>query len=134
MSLSELLGEIERRKTIIQTCFKDYDYHLKVKEFHKASEDLWGIVNNVLYSIGLLRGEKLSEHSKLLRFVNDLAVSKEDKDIVDGFVIAESLHANYYHNFMDEDMFNRNREKVEALIRKLEEILVEEIKDIGITP
>jgi hypothetical protein len=35
----------------------------------------------------------------------------------------QRLHANYFHNFMDEGLFGEDRSKAERLLNKLAELL-----------
>ena len=97
----QVIAEIERRRRIIEAYSKNYRKHLEQGELAKASEDLWGIVNN-------------------------LAV--KDQELPQLLHAAERLHANYYHNFMDQELFREDQEKTEKLIHKLQELIEQELR------
>jgi len=130
-TISELLKEVERRKLIVENYYRNYRLHVNSKNYSKASEDLWGVVNNLLIILSLvMTGKSVSSHSALRDFVNQLIAIKRNEKLRELFRAAERLHANYFHNFMDEEMFNEDREKVEELIRILEQYILEELEKL----
>jgi len=42
----------------------------------------------------------------------------------------QRLHANYYHDFMNEELFEEDRVKAEKLINKLAELIYHHIETI----
>lgn len=46
-----------------------------------------------------------------------------DRSIILNFSVAERLHANFYHNFMDRKAFEAHRQVVLGLIEKLKELI-----------
>ena len=125
--ISELLAEVERRRRIMERLYDEFEEYRRRGEYGKAGESLWGIVNNMLYLLGLTQGVKLSRHGEFRDFVRDLATASNDADMIDEFRAAETLHANFYHEFMDEDLFTANSEKTWRLVRKLEKLLAGEL-------
>jgi len=97
----------------------------RIKKYPKASEFLWGALNNLVYALGLiLYGERPSTHSKIKDIINKISVDFNKPEIADLFkASAEVLHANFYHDFLDEDSFNYHAENVERLLLKLAQIL-----------
>ena len=143
MITAELVRELVRRKEMIRNLYHDYYRHLELKEFEKASEDLWGIFNNVISMLSLLKkGRPIGRHRELGEFLDVLIhemVSERPREadvikrtLEEGFLACRRLHANFFHGFMDEDMFKKDREKAEALIRLLERKLHEELSKLGI--
>ena len=87
-----------------------------------------GSLNALAYAIGLLHGEKLSDHGKVVNFIKVLANVYKDKEIEGCLASARTIHANFYHDFMDELMFEDNRKRTEKLLEKLVKILNAELK------
>ena len=56
--------------------------------------------------------------------MNKISTELKDSEIAKIYVeSAEIIHANFYHDFMDEDSFKRHAKNVERLIFKLVELL-----------
>ena len=135
MSLPEdLLRELLRRRYIIEKYYENYLKHLEGREYDKASEDLWGIVNNLASMLGLLLvGKPIGRHDELRKFINDLISSKGDVRLKELLLACERLHANFFHNFMDEQQFEEHRVKAEEFISILKKYITDELKKYGIT-
>ena len=127
---AELLRDVERRRRLVESYYRNFEGYREEGGYAKAGESLWGVVNNLLYLLGLTQGLKLSSRGKLKEFVRDLAAAKRDEGIIEGFHAAETLHANFYHEFMDRDLFQASSEKALELVRKLERILAEELEKL----
>jgi len=70
--------------------------------------------------------EKLTKHNDVIEFLKILAQQYEE--IREGISAVQRLHANYFHNFMDENLFEEDRFKAEKLLNKLAELLDLKIK------
>jgi hypothetical protein len=120
------LQEVFRRKKLADLYYDNYRYYYSRKELAKASEFIWGAVNALAYALGLFYGLKLSDHKKVVEFLKMLATQYEE--IREGITAVQRLHANYYHDFMDEELFEEDRVKAEKLISKLAELLYRHIE------
>jgi hypothetical protein len=128
MISEEALQEVLRRKKLADLYYDNYRYYYSRKEFAKASEFIWGTVNALAYALGLLHGLKLSDHKKIIEFLKILATQYEE--IREGVTAVQRLHANYYHDFMNEELFEEDRVKAEKLINKLAELIYHHIETI----
>jgi len=135
LSLPEdLLRELLRRRYMIEKYYENYLKHLESREYDKASEDLWGVVNNIASMLSLLlKGKPIGKHEELRKFVNELISLKGDVRLKEFLLACERLHANFFHNFMDEQQFEEHRVKAEELISILEKYIAEELQKYGIT-
>ena len=86
-----------------------------------------GSLNALAYAIGLLHGEKLSDYGKVVNFIAVLANIYKDSEIVEYLASAQRIHANFFHDFMDESMFEDDRKRTEKLLEKLVKILDAEL-------
>ena len=124
----EVISEIEKRRTLADHYYDNFRRYYENKNYSKGSEFLWGSLNALAYAIGLLHGEKLSDHGKVVNFIAVLANIYKDNEIVEYLASAQRIHANFFHDFMNESMFEDNRKRTEKLLEKLVKILDAELK------
>jgi len=124
----EVISEIEKRRKLADQYYDNFRRYYENKNYSKASEFLWGSLNALAYAIGLLYGEKLSDHGKVVNFITVLANIYKDNEIGEYLASAQRIHANFYHDFMNESMFEDDRKRTEKLLEKLVKILDAELK------
>jgi len=131
--MEELIEEVKRRIGIIESYSRNYVDYLHKGDYAKASEMLWGILNNLASILSLLHGGKpISGHPELKSFITSLASMLRNEDIVKWFRACEKLHANFFHHFMDEATFEEYRVEAERLINTLQKLVVEKLQEQGI--
>ena len=123
----EYISEINRRRELANYYYANFRKHYETKKFSKASEFLWGALNALVYAICLFYGKKLGKHRDVVDFVKELASEYKDKEMGELINDAETIHANFFHDFMNESMFEDYRQKTEKLLKRLVEILDHEI-------
>lgn len=121
------ISEIKRRRELANYYYDNFRKHYETKKFSKASEFLWGTLNALVYAIGLFYGRKLTTHRSVVDFVKELASAYKDEEMGEWINDAETIHANFFHDFMDESKFEYYRQKTEKLLKRLVEILDHEI-------
>lgn len=124
----EVFLEIERRRKLADHYYDNFRKYYENKNYSKASEFLWGSLNALVYAIGLLHEEKVSDHGKVVDFIKTLANEYKDKEIEKCLASAQTIHANFFHDFMDELMFEDDRKGTEKLLEKLVKIIDAEFK------
>ena len=124
----EVISEIERRRKLADHYYDNFRKYYENKNYSKASEFLWGSLNALVYAIGLLHEEKVSDHGKVVNFINELANVYKDEEIEGCLASAQTIHANFFHDFMNDSMFEDNRKRTEKLLEKLVKILDAELK------
>jgi len=120
------LQEVVEKKRLADYYYDNYRKALRRKEYSKASEFIWGVVNTLSYALALFYGKKLRRHDEVIEFLKSLAT--QYGEIRDGVSAVQRLHANYFHNFMDENLFEEDRYRAEKLLNKLAELLQLKIK------
>ena len=135
MSDIEISMEKLRKKIYLTDYYFDnYNKFYEEKAFSKAAEYLWGVLNNLVTSIALFYGHKSLNHQQIISFVKTLAHEKKMGEMIEQMSAANSLHANYYHDFMSEDDFEINKKKTLKLLETLKTILNELMSEINKTP
>ncbi|MEA3281363.1 MAG: PaREP1 family protein [Euryarchaeota archaeon] len=120
--------EIKRRREVANYYYDNFRKHYETKKFSKASEFLWGALNALVYAIGLFYGRKLTTHRSVVDFAKELASAYKDKEMGELINDAETIHANFFHDFMDEYNFENYRRKTEKLLKRVVEILDHEMQ------
>lgn len=124
------MQEILRRKRLADHYYINFRKFYEAKKYSKASEFLWGTINNLVYAIGLFYDKKIGKHNEVVEFIKDLALGEKNDELVEQLVSAERIHANFFHDFMTELMFEDDKNKTEKLIETLSEILDEKTQDL----
>lgn len=85
-------------------------------EFAKASELLWGTIVELIKAIGILYGQDPSrfKHKEIVNTGKRIASQLGDEDMSRLIDKAQAFHANFYEDFMSEEVFG---EDYEAMIR-----------------
>jgi len=93
-------------------------------ELAQAGEKLWGAVTALLNAIGELRRLPHYSHRDYSELVERLASELKRPELGKLFAVAERLHANFYHDFIeDQEVFKA----YEADVLKLVEVLENEV-------
>lgn len=123
------LSEVERRRNAAETYYANYQKHLVERNLAKASEDIWGVVNQLASALSiLLRGKPISTHRELREFIKQVAYAKGDEKLPELLQACEMLHVNYFHQFMEDEMFESHRLKAEELIMRLQAYIAQELQ------
>ena len=69
----------------------------------QGSEKLWGAASHAVTAVAQDRGWNHGKHGAMKAAVRQLADGHEGLALVAGFAAARALHANSYHDFMEDD-------------------------------
>ena len=95
------------------------DHEFMAGDNLQACEKLWGAASHAMMAIAQQRGWRYNRHRDLGKASQKLSAESGDASIADGFAIAEKLHANFYHDFMEEHEFDYARARVKGLIERV---------------
>jgi len=119
----EVLEEIRRRRVEESRLYENYIKYYERRDLVKASEFLWGSINNLAYALGLIYGRRLTGHRMVIQFMRELAEKSGREEYRRYISSAEALHANFYHGWMSEEVFEESVREAEELRRWLIELL-----------
>jgi len=85
----------------------------------KASEFLWGSLAEALKALALSKGIRLEKHWEIWNYVESLTKEREDKNIYDVFLHANSLHKNFYEFELELKDVRRMAEDIKIVQDKL---------------
>ena len=89
----------------------------------QGSEKLWGAASHAVSAIAKQRGGRgpwscgKSKHRASV--VERLAEEYNDPLLTSGHAVAEKFHANFYHNFMEDDEIARGRPIVHRFVHRI---------------
>jgi hypothetical protein len=86
----------------------------------QASEKLWGAAAHMVKGVAQRRGWGHTGHRELFQVVNRLAEETSDRELRTLFDIANSLHSNFYENWMPQEWIEDRAEGVREFLEKLE--------------
>ena len=130
---NKVVAEIRKGQAEEAHLFSNFEKYYKAKDSVKASEFLWGSTSKLAYLIGLLHGQKLGKHGELMVFLRSLARQQERPEALDWISAAESLHSNFYHNWMESEVFEEYIQKVVRLRNWLLEIFERKLEETNFT-
>ena len=90
------------------------------RQLVQASEKLWGAAAQMVKAAAERRGWSHSSHRDLFSVVSRLAQETGDTHMRSLFQIANSLHTNFYENWMTGEYIEDSVEQVQELIAGLE--------------
>ena len=126
----QILAEVHKRRIEESRLYDNFEKRYREREFVKASEFLWGSISKVAYAVGLLYGRKLGKHKEIVSLMKELAKARSEPKVIDWINAAESLHSNFYHNWMEEETFEDNVRRVIYLRNWLIKILDEKMERV----
>jgi len=97
----------------------DADQLLEAGDYSQASERYWGAVAEVLKAIADDRGWRHLTHREVRGTLGRLAEESGDDDLRRLFSIMESLHANFYEDWMQPADVRTHAGDAHRLIEKL---------------
>jgi len=100
--------------------FSKAEEALAQEDLLQASEKLWGAAAHMVKAVAEVRGWQRTGHRNLFDVVNRLAGETGDLELRPLFDIANSLHSNFYEDWMPREWIEDSLGRVSNLLEKLE--------------
>jgi len=100
---------------------------LKLEEFEKASEMMWGSMSTILKAVASSKGEMLNKHGYFYGFAKKLAKEMDDPEVFTCFLLASNLHINFYES-------NLKQENTLEMIKKIARMIGKLMRNLGYRP
>jgi hypothetical protein len=101
----------------------DADRLLATGDYPQASEKYWGAAAEMVKAVAELRNWRHSNHRDLRGAVSRLFRDTGDGELLTLFSEAESLHANFYEDFMEPEDVRHYAARMKTLVGKLQGFL-----------
>ena len=85
----------------------------------QGSEKLWGAAAHALTAVAQQRGWRYGNHSALRQTALRLAEEMGDERISLELLVAEKFHANFYHDFMEDNELDVNRPVAQRFVERM---------------
>ena len=92
---------------------------LAAGEVRQASEKGWDAAAQAVKAVADSRGWEHRNQGALFRVASRLATEIDDNDVNRWFLIASSLHINFYENWLDPDAVTVGLDDIDQLVRRL---------------
>jgi uncharacterized protein (UPF0332 family) len=79
---------------------KDAEEFLTKKDYIQASEKAWSAAAQIVKALAAKEGKELRSHASLWQFVDEIAEKLQDIELRRLWSRANSLHQNFYENWM----------------------------------
>ncbi|MFQ6134264.1 MAG: PaREP1 family protein [Nitrososphaerales archaeon] len=93
------------------------------KDYAQASEKIWGATAEMVKAVAAKRGLNLGTHRRIGEFVDRLHKEHPEWRLREAFAYANSLHTNFYEDWLTEDFVLEAAEKVKQFTHKLRSLL-----------
>ena len=115
-----MAGAVEKHTTISREFFAKAEDALVQDDLLQASEKLWGASAHMVKAVAEFRGWQHGGHRDLFDVVNRLAKETGDLELRPLFHIANSLHSNFYEDWMPREWIEDSLGRVGNFLDKLE--------------
>ena len=102
---------------------KDADELLAKKDYIQASEKLWGAAALMVKSVAASRGITILSHGDLFSFVRKLGEEENKPELRRLFSVANTLHQNFYENWLNEEVVKEYAEDVKQFVAELKKLI-----------
>lgn len=99
---------------------RDGEILLAQGDYSQASEKFWGAVTTLVKAAAVRRRWQHSTHRDLHVIVDRLFQETGDTELVRLFAAAESLHANFYEDFLTPEVVQHFAGQTKRLIEKFQ--------------
>ncbi|MGQ9468436.1 MAG: PaREP1 family protein [Nitrososphaerales archaeon] len=114
------MSEVKRYLELNRKYLEEAENLLNKGDHVQASEKLWGAAAEIVKAVASKRGLELKSHRELWEFVTKLDNERPQLNLLKLFHIANSLHINFYENWMTPEAVTKGAEAVKELIEKLQ--------------
>lgn len=94
-------NEADKHASMVVHHSHNAEKYLRSKDYHKASEMMWGAMSCALKMVAAKKNQEINSHRGLAKFAEMLSKQEHDKEIFDSFSLASMLHRNFYESNLD---------------------------------
>ena len=110
---------IDEHTQTAQNFLRQADAEFDAGDRLQGSEKMWGAASHAVMAMAQQRGWQFGSHNALKIAADRLAEEYEDATLLDGFVAAQQFHANFNHDFMEDDDLERGRSSVRRFVGRV---------------
>ena len=104
---------------LCQKYMREAEEFLAKKDYVQASEKAWRAASQMVKVVATKRGIELRSHRELWEFVTNLSKERPDWNLLSMFHVANSLHINFYEDWLTDEAVVNGINTVKEFIEKL---------------
>ncbi len=108
--------------TIAKQLLRDADGEYESGDIFLASKLLWDAAVHCAEAVMHRNGSAYSGRGELSKFIKDLSAELDEPILFSYLKVAEALHANFHHGWMEDHQFEESRELVRQFVNRLLEL------------
>lgn len=97
----------------------DADRRFAAGDVLQGSEKLWGAAAHAVMTVAQQQGLPFGTHHALKIAADQLSKHRSDPSLGAGFFAAQQFHANFSHDFMEDDDIARGRPLVRRFVERV---------------
>ncbi len=117
----EIRAEVHSR--LCEKYMREADELLARKNYVQASEKAWGAAAQIVKAIAAKRDRRLESHAALWSYVDELAEELGNNELRRLWRTANTLHQNFYENWMPPREVELSVKDVKTLIERLRKVI-----------
>ena len=114
---------VEEHTQTAQKFLRQADAEFDAGDHLQGSEKMWGAASHAVMAMAQQLGWQFGSHRALKTAADRLAEEYDDTALADGFFAAQQFHANFYHDFMEDDDLERGRSSVRRFVAHVLELV-----------
>ena len=92
----------------------------------QGSKKMWAAAAHAAMALSQQRGWNYGDHRSLRVAVRRISEEQDDPLLEAAFSVAEKFHANFYHKFMQDYEFERDRPAVHLFVQRIQSLIAPE--------
>lgn len=109
--------------------YKNAEEFIGRGELRKSSELLWGAVSQSIKALGILANQELVSHRDFFPFMQQLSKELGDPSFYEDFIDLNTLHRNFYDEFIPPEAFPLFFRKATLYIRRLNDLIQNKVSE-----
>ena len=114
---------VELHLKLCEKYISEAEEFLAKKDYVQASEKAWGAASQAIKALAVKEGRELRSHASLWEFVDELAERLKDTELRYLWRTANTLHQNFYENWMPPREVELSVRDVKKFIERLKRLI-----------
>lgn len=123
LNIADTEAKMELHLKLCEKYMHEAEDFLAKRDYVQASEKTWGAASQMVKAVAAKRGIKLRSHRELWEFITNLSKEHPDWNLLSMFHIANSLHVNFYENWLTAEAVTSGINTIKLFIEKLRELV-----------
>ena len=119
LNIADPEAKLELHLRLCEKCMREAEGFLSKRDYVRASEKAWGAASQMVKAVATKEEKELRGHASLWDYVDRLAEKLEDPELRHLWRTANTLHQNFYENWMPPREVELSVKDVKSFLEKL---------------